>query len=299
VFEGAFGERDREAKLAAEPGTLFRLASVSKPVTAAVAMQLVEKGELDLDASVSRFVEGLEPKLGALTLRRLLSHTSGLRHYRADRADNGTVHRTTREALELFAHDPFVAEPGTRYSYSTHAFTLAVAAIEGASKRDFRTLLRENVAAKYAPALDCEVAGEAKSARSALYEKLPAGIVMRSEPRENLSWKYGGGGLECTAADLARFANAVASAKVVSEASRDALWTRTKLADGTSVDYGLGWTVGDKAKLASHSGSQQGASSSLSVAIERGLVIAILSNTQNGGAPELAPKLREHLARAK
>lgn len=292
-FEEAFGQRDREAGLATEKGTLIRLASVSKPVTAVLALQLAERGKLALDEPVARYVADLPELLQPLTLRRLLSHTAGVRHYRADRSDNGTAQRTTREALALFSSDPLIAEPGTKYSYSTHAFTLVAAALEGAGERDFRALLRENLATKCAPTLDCEVASEAKPARSALYEKLALGLVRRSEPREDLSWKYAGGGLESSAADLARFADAVLRARVVSESSRDALWTRAQLSDGTSIDYGLGWGVGDTGRIVSHTGSQQGSSTALSVQRERGVVIAVLCNTTGVGAADLVPRLRQ------
>jgi CubicO group peptidase (beta-lactamase class C family) len=290
VFDEGFGQRDREAKLAAEASTLYRLASVSKPVTAALAMRLVERGKLDLDTGVAKYVDDLQPKIGALTLRQLLSHTSGVRHYAQGREDNGTAHRTTKEALALFTGDPLLFEPGTKYSYSTHAFTLVAAAIEGASKEDFVAHLRRELK-DVAPALDCEVASDVKPNRSALYARGAAG-VQRAEPREDNSWKYGGGGMESTARDLARFAQAVLDAKLVSAASRDALWARTKLNDGSLTDYGLGWGLSADGKRASHTGAQQGASSSLTVLREQHTVIVILCNTE-GGVGELTKKLDE------
>lgn len=297
VFQSAFGWRDREAKLVAEDTTLFRLASVSKPVTATIVMQLVDAGRLELDVGVAKYVDGLEPEIGALTLRRLLSHTSGVRHYRADRKDNGTPFVSTRKALDLFVGDPLIAAPGEKYSYSTHAFTLVVAAVESAAKKDFVEILRENIAARGAATLDCEVAGSTKAARSALYEKTPLGVVLRSEPREDLGWKYGGGGLESTALDVARFAQAVSNATLVSAKSRDTMWTRAKLSDGKSVDYGLGWGVGDSGRVISHTGSQQGASSSLAIVREQGLIVVVLSNTSGGEAPALGKTLRAIAAR--
>jgi CubicO group peptidase (beta-lactamase class C family) len=219
-----------------------------------------------------------------------------MRHYRADRKDNGTRHLTTKEALELFVRDPLSAPPGTKYGYSTHAFTLAVAAVEGAAGKDFVALLREEIARRGAPSLDCEVATEAKPMRSALYEKLPTGNVRRSEPREDLSWKYGGGGMESTAIDLARFGALVLDGKLVGAAARDRMWTRSTLNDGSSVDYGLGWNVAESGQLVSHGGSQQGASSSLAIVRGCGLVVVVLANTTNGDAPRLGKALRERLA---
>ncbi len=299
VFEHAFGQRDREAQLAAGTDTLFRLASVSKPVTAAIAMRLVERNELDLEAPVSRWVDGLPEALGKLRASQLLSHTSGIRHYAPGRLDNGTVHRTTAEALALFAGDELGFEPGTEHRYSTHAFTLAVAALEGASGEGFVAQVRELAKRASAPSLDAEIAAEAKAMRSQLYELAKSGEAVRSGPREDLSWKYGGGGLESTAADVARFADAVLRAKVVSEASRDRMWTRTRLADGSETSYGLGWGVSDGGNVVSHAGAQQGASSGLTVLRREGVVIAVLSNTGGSRANELVPRIREALKPAR
>lgn len=290
LLDAGFGLRDREAQLAAEPATLYRLASVSKTVTAALALRLVERDKLELDAAVSNYVSDLEPVIGALTLRQLLSHTSGMRHYTADRADNGTQHRTTVEALALFVRDPLLFEPGAKYSYSTHAFTLVAAAIENASKQDFVTHLRHELK-QVAPALDCEVATDKKAQRSALYTRGLLG-VQRSDPREDLSWKYAGGGMESTAHDLARFAQAVLDAKLISTESREAMWTGATLNDGSKIDYGLGWRVPSDGVSASHTGAQQGASSSLVVLRAQRTVIVILCNTE-GGVSELATKLGE------
>lgn len=295
ILSGGWGERDREAELPMLSGTLVRLASVSKPVTAALTALVAHEGKLSLDAAISAHVPDLPETLQPLTLRGLLSHTAGIRHYRADRNDNATGACTTREALALFVNDPLVAQPGTKYSYSTHAFTLVGATLEGATKQDFRTLLRERISKLVAPTLDCEVASDAKELRSAAYE-LVYGKAVRAEKREDLSWKYAGGGMECSAPDLARFADAVQRAKLVPTEVRDALWTRQKLVDGREIDYGLGWAVSAKSTLVSHSGSQQGASTMLTVDRESGLVIVVLCNTSGAKASELGDELRQILS---
>lgn len=295
---GGWGERDREAKQPMLAGTLVRLASVSKPVTAALTALLAHEGKLSLDAAISTHVPDLPEVLQPLTLRGLLSHTAGVRHYRADRNDNAAKHGTTRDALKLFVNDPLIAPPGTRYSYSTHAFTLVAATLEGATKQDFRTLLRERISTPVAPTLDCEDATETKELRSAVYE-LVGGKAVRSEPRQDLSWKYAGGGMESSAPDLARFADALLNAKIVPAEVRDALWTRQKLADGKEIEYGLGWNVTSEGSVVRHSGSQQGSSTALTVDRKNGLVIVVLCNTTDVKATELAARLREILLDAK
>ncbi|NUP96747.1 MAG: beta-lactamase family protein [Planctomycetaceae bacterium] len=294
ILNGGWGERDREAQQPMLAGTLVRLASVSKPVTAALAALVAHEGKLALDAAISTHVPDLPETLQPLTLRGLLSHTAGVRHYRNDRKDNATGHCTTREALALFVNDPLIAPPGTKYSYSTHAFTLVTATLEGATKQDFRTLLRERIATPFAPTLDCEDATETKELRSAAYE-LVLGTALRARVREDLSWKYAGGGMESSAPDLARFADALLHAKIVPAEVRDALWTRQKLSDGKEIDYGLGWSVPEKGRVVSHTGSQQGSSTALSVDRESGHVVVVLSNTSGSDASDLAAQLRRIL----
>ena len=298
VFRGGWGQRDREAKQSMLADTLVRLASVSKPVTAALTALLAHEGKLSLDAAISTHVPDLPEMLQPLTLRGLLSHTAGVRHYRVDRNDNAAKHGTTREALALFVNDPLIAPPGTKYSYSTHAFTLVAATLEGATKQDFRALLRERIATPFAPTLDCEDATETKELRSAVYD-LVQGKAVRSEPRQDLSWKYAGGGMESSAPDLARFADALLNAKIVPAEVRDAFWTRQKLSDGKEIEYGLGWNVAADGSLVRHSGSQQGSSTALTVDRKNGLVIVVLCNTTDVKATELASQLREILADSK
>lgn len=298
IHHGGWGERDREAQQPMLAGTLVRLASVSKPVTAALTALLAHEGKLSLDAAISTHVPDLPETLQPLTLRGLLSHTAGVRHYRSDRNDNAAKHCTTREALALFVNDPLIAPPGTKYSYSTHAFTLVAATLEGAAKQDFRKLLRERISTPFAPSLDCEDATETKELRSAVYD-LVLGTAVRAKEREDLSWKYAGGGMECSAPDLARFADALLRAKGFPAEVRDALWTRQKLADGTAVNYGLGWNVPAKGSLVSHTGSQQGSSTALTVDRETGTVVVVLCNTTGVKANDLAKELLELLVERK
>lgn len=292
VFDRGFGHADQETGNPVTPDTLFRLASISKPITATLAMRLVEQQKLELDAPIGDRLRTLPEPLARVTLRQLLSHTGGVRHYRAGAKDNGTEHYTTSEAVALFASDPLIAEPGTRHSYSTHAFTLVAAVLEQATGVDFVTLLRAEIQSQGLPALDCEVAKEAKTKRSMVYTKDRQGRVTESRPREDLSWKYAGGGMESTARELARFGHAVLTGRLVTPASRDLMWTPVRLGDGSATTYGLGWGIADQGARVQHTGSQQGSSTVLTVLPQQRIVIAILANTTNGAAPQLSPILQ-------
>ncbi len=132
-----FGEADVENHVPANPETVYRLASLSKPITAVAAMQLVEAGWLDLDADVRRYVPGFPRKPWPITSRQLLSHLAGIRHYRGDEWSSVKRYVSVLEGLDLFKDDPLVHEPGTRYLYSTYGYSLLGAVVEAAAARPF------------------------------------------------------------------------------------------------------------------------------------------------------------------
>ncbi|MBK7876820.1 MAG: beta-lactamase family protein [Planctomycetes bacterium] len=298
VFAEAFGHADRERAVLATRDTLFRLGSISKPVTATIAAELADEGKLDLGADLRRYAPDLKERLPAMTLADVLSHTAGFRHYRPDRVDNSTTHRTTHEALELFLADPLLSAPRAKYSYSTHGYTVAVDVLEHVTGKTFVELVRARVRDRVAPTLDCEVLTDAKPARSALYEKKGSGKVLHHAVPEDNSWKYGGGGMESTALDLARFADAVRTAKLVTAAGRDRMWSATTLADGSTSNYGLGWRLEPRLGRVMHTGSQQGANSVLVIDGKEERVFVVMTNTLGTKPQELVPRLRELVTRA-
>ncbi|MBX3096757.1 MAG: beta-lactamase family protein [Fimbriimonadaceae bacterium] len=296
VHNYRWGYADRDTEKPVERDTLFRLGSISKPVAATLLMQLVDNGKVKLETGISEFVPGFDDKSGEVNLRRVLCHTSGIRHYRAGRTDVFFRPLTTVQALDVWRRDPLLFEPGAKESYSTHAYTAVVATIEKVSGESYPQYLRAHLSREFAFTLDVEDSTKIKPERSSLYTKAEP-KALESKPREDLSWKYGGGGLECTANDLARFGVAVANAKALSAETRDSMWTRQSLADGTEINYGLGWNLA-RDGFAMHGGSQQGCSSFLLVDRERKIAVSVLINTQNITAATLADTIYATIPRS-
>jgi CubicO group peptidase (beta-lactamase class C family) len=124
-----YGLADLENFVPATSRTLYRLASVSKPLTATATMQLWERGKLNLDAPVQKYCMAFPQKEWPITTRQLLGHLGGIRHYRTDSQDDPEVGNTKHfddgiaAGLKFFANDPLVAKPGTKFNYSTQGFT--------------------------------------------------------------------------------------------------------------------------------------------------------------------------------
>ena len=117
VWHEGFGYADVAAKVPASPETLFRIGSVSKLLTAAALMRLVESGTVDLDAPISTYVN-VPAALARVTLRQLAGHTAGVRHYGGNEFLSTQHHESMQSALGVFINDTLLAQPGTRYSYS-------------------------------------------------------------------------------------------------------------------------------------------------------------------------------------
>ncbi|MGH9391031.1 MAG: serine hydrolase domain-containing protein, partial [Vicinamibacteria bacterium] len=140
-----FGLADVENEVEARPDTVYRIASISKPISATAVLQLMEKGKLSLDDPVTKHVPSLPDRGLGITLRHLLTHTSGIRHYKAGEMDLKEHFDSVEAALEIFKDDPLLFTPGTKYSYSSYAYNLLGVVVESASGLTFEAYLRENV----------------------------------------------------------------------------------------------------------------------------------------------------------
>jgi CubicO group peptidase (beta-lactamase class C family) len=129
VWSQSFGMADLENFVPATSATLFRLGSISKPITATAILQLSERGKLDLDAEVQKYCPAFPKKEWPITTRELLGRLSGIRHYHPDGKgdipeDSAKHFANMEESLQIFAADALVAKPGTKFHYSTYGYAL-------------------------------------------------------------------------------------------------------------------------------------------------------------------------------
>ena len=214
VWAEAFGYADLEQHLPATIAGRYRLASVSKLIAGVTAARLAERGAIDLDRPIGRYRPTLPETHHRTTLRQLLAHTGGGRHYNPrdydPHAPGGPIdyrlYRSTEDALAVFIHDPLVSVPGEAFNYSTFGYTRAAGVRESAPGRAFPALVaRELVAPLGLPSLLPEVMSAPIPERVACYQVRQAtGEVFRA-PAINPAYKWAGGGYVGTASDIARF----------------------------------------------------------------------------------------------
>jgi len=280
-----YGVADVETGVPATADTVYRLASVSKPITAVAVMQLVEKGSVDLDASVRTYVPSFPPKPWPITTRQLLAHTSGIRHYQGDEFASTRHYWSVLEGLDVFKEDPLMFEPGTRQLYSTYGYTLLGAVVEAASGMRYLDYLREKVfePAGMTSARDDDLFPVIRH-RAQGYVRTAAGDLRNAAPADT-SYKLPGGGLCATAADLGRFAAALEAGVLLKKESLRAMLVPQRIKSGGMLSYGLGWSVTtrDGRTEVWHTGAQQRVSSLLYLQPERGFAVALMANLENEG----------------
>ena len=287
VYSKAFGSADIENDLPATPDTLIRTGSIAKPISAVAAMTLVEAGKLDLDAPVQKYCPAFPQKQWTVTTRELLSHTSGIRHYKGDAEVQSTKHYDSMsDGFTIFASDPLLFEPGTKFSYSTYGYTVVGCVIEGASEQKFFAYVREHV---------LKPAGMAHTFVDDAFEIVPHrargyqvmnGQVKNAGPMDS-SYKIPGGGLVSTAEDLVRFDMALTDGKLIKRDTVKTMWTpslRPSLDNSKPSTYGLGFGVLDLdgQSYIAHSGGQQGTSTGMVIIPGRRFAVAVMVNDENG-----------------
>jgi CubicO group peptidase (beta-lactamase class C family) len=288
VYSKAFGMADVENDLKATPQTLIRTGSIAKPIAAAAALTLVDAGKLDLDAPVQKYCPAFPRKQWTATTRQVLGHLSGIRHYKEGEIESTKHYGSMSDGFAIFANDPLLFEPGTKYSYSTYGFTVVGCVIEGASGQKFVDYIAQHV---------LQPAGMAHTIIDDVFAIVPhraRGYQKRNGKVENAglmdsSYKIPGGGYVSTAEDLVRFELAMADGKVVKPATVTQMWTSQKTSDGKPTSYGMGFGVIDieGQKRIGHGGSQQGTSTSMESFPNKHYAVAVMVNMGGVNATSL------------
>jgi CubicO group peptidase (beta-lactamase class C family) len=299
VWSEGFGMADLENSVPVTPQTLFRLASVSKPITATATMELWERHQLDLDAPVQKYCPAFPKKEFPISTRQLLGHLGGIRHYRSESEDDlesGNAKHfddPIMGGLQFFANDPLVAKPGTEFHYSTQGFTVIGCAIEGASSEKYVDFVRENV---FRPAGMTVTQWDDRVAviphRTRFYSKAKNGAV-RNADFLDASYKIPGGGWLSSADDMVKFEIAILSERLMKRETRDTMWTsrpQPSRPDGRRVGYALGWGTSEVNGTTdyAHDGGQQGTSTSIIVVPERNAGVVVLINMDSLDVSSLA-----------
>lgn len=259
VLSRGYGLANVELHVPASDSTVYQSGSMGKQFTAALVEMLVDNHRIRLDDSIVRwFPEGAAVWQG-ITVRHLLTHTSGVAEY-TDSTFDYRKDYTEDELVKFAAARPLDFRPGERWSYSNTGYLLLGALIHRVTGRFYGDLLRDSV---FGPEgmRDSRVISEAD-----IVPNRAAGYRLANGALKNQEWvaptlnTTADGALYFTVRDLARWAIALNHARVPSAAALDTAWTPVRLSDGANYPYGFGWyLVPQRAqRRIAHTGSWQG-----------------------------------------
>ncbi|MET0533503.1 MAG: serine hydrolase domain-containing protein, partial [Steroidobacter sp.] len=282
IWEQSFGWADVERRIPATPRTPYLLASITKPMTATAIMMLMERGAIDLDQPIDRYlgVQKITARIGNArdaTVRRVAAHTAGLPlHGLFTYSDESGSPPPIEETFRRYG--VIVNPPGESFVYSNLGYGLLEAAIERASGKSYSQFLTDEL---FAPlGLNDSTVNAPEHGAAIRY------WGQRVVPTQDTDAK-GAGAVFMSAHDLVRFGMFHLHGRldgqrksVLQPATLAAMHEATRLNDGSSSGYGVGWFVGEQHGLRyfGHNGGNAGTATVLAIYPDQELVIVVLGN---------------------
>lgn len=288
VFAKSYGLANLQTPVPVSNATLFSINSATKSFTGVAAMQLVERGQLDLDTSISVYLGDLPPSWRPVTVRDLLAHISGLPNI-VDPQTGEMLGRSEAEAWTIVRQKELEFTPRTRSSYNQTNYLLLGKIIEKLSGETFPAFIANHQfavvpmpGAGFGDSRDV-VPGKSQSYRFD-YSASPQG-TLRPVYEEFPSGLRPGAGINTTAKDLAAWLVALTEGKLIGPDTRlKDLWSPPRLVDGTSASWALGWPIRTRKHLVIP-GGQGGGRSAFSVYPDQKIAVVVLTNL-SGANPE-------------
>lgn len=294
VREQGYGLANVEHGVPVTPDTVFQSASTGKPFTAALVLLLEKDGRLKLDDPISRYLHDTPKAWEGITIRHLLTHTSGLGdpYTRIDlRKDY-----TDEELIALEASMPLLFAPGERFAYSNAGYHLLGFISKRVGGKFFGDQLQERI---FTP-LGMTTAGVISESdivpgRAAGYERIDGKLQNQRWVAPSLN-RTADGTIQLSARDLARWSIALDGDGILDAGARQASWTQARLNDGSSAPYGLGWYIGSKNghRLVQHGGAWQGFKAILARYPDERLAVVVLANSAAARQGKIADMVAAH-----
>jgi D-alanyl-D-alanine carboxypeptidase len=281
VYTRAYGKAKLDPLTLAAPGMRYSIGSISKQFTAAAILLLEQQGKLSIDDPVSKYVPDLT-RANEVTIRMLLSHTSGYQDYWPEDYLMPPMREATtaQHILDVWGKKPLDFDPGTRWQYSNTNYVIAGRIVEQVSGMQLMPFLQQNI---FRPLdmeavwnSDAEKLGDTDAAGYIRYALGP----LRPAPKEGRGWMFAAGELAMPAYDLAQWDISVMDRSLLAAKSYDEMTQSVKLKDGSDSNYGLGLFVRTQfdRPMYEHSGEVSGFVSENLVFPADQAAIAVLTN---------------------
>jgi len=291
VKTAAYGFANLELKVPATRETVFEIGSLTKQFTAAGILLLQQDGRLSVEEKISRYLDNVPASWSNITVRQLLSHTSGLKSYTGLDGFELRRHLTQLQFIKQIGAQPLESQPGESWKYCNTGFNLLGFIIENVSGKTYWEFMSERI---FKPlgmnATTNRLPSLVIPNRASGYEQTNHVLINRDY---DLTDVFSAGELASTVGDLAKWNAALDCESILTGKSKEQMWTPVKLNDGKPTKYGFGWFIDtlDGHKNIGHSGSTSGFSATIQRFPDDKLTIIILTNTDEQIAATLAKKL--------
>jgi CubicO group peptidase (beta-lactamase class C family) len=280
----AYGKANLEWDVPMAADAMFEIGSIAKQFTAAAILQLHDAGRLSLDDTITKWLPYLGESGSKVTLRRLLSHTSGIARFSeaGDWEMNFFAPRFPRDsAYKLIKLEPFLFPIGQAQAYNNGGFWLLGLVVEKASGMKYEDYLAKQIFEPLGMKRSMYCNSSANVARRAHGYQMMAGTIRRA-PQVNYTWVFAPGAVCSTAGDLVTWLKALHGGKVMSPASYTEMTTQAKLEDDTAVHYGFGIKVGEDyrgLRFIGHGGTAPGFRADATWYPDGEMAVVVLTNT--------------------
>lgn len=273
-----YGLANVELNVPATKETVFEIGSISKQITAAAIMLLVEEGKINLDEKISKYLPNTPESWSKVTVRNLLTHTSGIKSYTGLSGFELTKRLKRDEFIKAIGAFPLEFEPGERWIYSNTGYNLLgfiIESVTGASYWDFvGTRIFKPLGMNQTANRDPQFI---VPNRADGYEWEDGKLVGRDY---DLTDVFSAGAIVSTVVDLAKWDAALRGETLLKKESKKQIWTQVVFNNGKPYPYGFGWNVTEfrSRKLLSHGGQTAGFAANISRYVDDNLTVIVLTN---------------------
>jgi D-alanyl-D-alanine carboxypeptidase len=309
IFKRQYGLANVELSVPVTANSPFKIASLTKPITAIAVMMLAEDGKLSLDSTLGYYLPELPSQWSTVTVRQALSHTSGIADY--FESPDGSWRNSWRldvahkEFIEMTAKTPVLFKPGTSMKYSNTGFYLLGMLIEKVGGSSYQEYLDQHI---FKP---LEMNFTRRDTIEGIIRNRVSGYTFANGSLKNAeytseTWAYSEGGIITTATDLAKLDSALYTDKLLKHSSVEEMWTPSLLNDGKKGVigdngagkpnyYGLGWFISyyNDHRIILHTGNKPGFSCAFFRFIDDNLTVIVLSNLSS---PSPVYEIAGHIA---
>ena len=294
IYKRGIGMANLELNIPMQANNVFRIGSVTKQFTAVAILQLVEKGKLNLQDEITKFIPGYPMHGNKITIEHLLTHTSGIQDFTAIKgnANRSAIDYTPQEMIEYFKDQPMRFAPGTKWEYSNSGYFLLGYIIEHTTGKTYAQYLEENIF-KPSGMNNSLYASDSRIIKHRAYGYTRGEKGFENARYISMTQPYAAGAILSTVEDLFKWNHALRSSGLLNKEMLEKAFTKYKLNDGTKTNYGYGWRLGyiRESRSIWHGGLIDGFMAMTMYLPKEDVFVAVLSNCDCKSPVDVTEKL--------